>query len=227
MKKYLLPGLFTLIVVAIIVFAVRAATNPNNDAKPEDTQSPSVSLSDSDKASLAEGQTFGSDSKKVVLTEFGDLECSACKYYEPTLSELRKTYKDKLTFVYKHFPLNPSPHPNALVAAYAAEAAGKQGKFWEMHDKLYETQEEWSGGEDPKEKYIGYASAIGLNVDQFKSDYDGKAGADAIKRDKEFGTKLKVKGTPAFYLNGTLIETKGDLAALKKAVEEAIQASGQ
>jgi len=227
MKKYLLPALFTLAVIGIIVFAVRAATNPENDAKPEDTQSPSVTVSDADKASLQEGQTFGSTSKKVVLTEFSDFQCPACKFYEPTVKEIRETYKDKLTFVYKHFPLSPSPHKNATFASYASEASAKQGKFWEMHDKLFETQDEWGELDDPKEKFVGYASSIGLNVDQFKNDYDNKAGEEVIKRDKEFGTKLKLKGTPSFFIDGKVLDLKGDPTALKKAVEDAIKASEQ
>ncbi|MCC7543559.1 DsbA family protein [bacterium] len=225
MKKYILPALFTLIVVGIIVFAVRAATNPANDAKPEDTQSPSVALSEEDKAALKEGQIYGSSDKKIVLTEFADFQCPACKFYEKTVEELRNTYKDQLTVVFKHYPLYPSPHKNAQVAAYASEAAAKQGKFWEMHDKLFETQDDWSELDDPKETYITYASGIGLNVDQFKSDYDNKAGEGDIRRDKDFGTRLKLKGTPTFYLDGKLLDLKGDPSALKKAVEDAIKAA--
>ena len=224
MKKYLVPALFTIAILALVIFAVRAVSSTANYAKPADSQSPSVTVSDSNKSALAKGQTFGKKDSKIVLTEFADFQCPACKFYETTLRELKEEYKDQVLFVFKHYPLYPQPHKNAQIASIASEAASKQGKFWEMHDKLYDTQEDWAELEDPKSKFNDYADGLGLDLNRFKSDVAAEAGKDAIAADKEFGTRLKLKGTPSFFLNGAVFDTTGDPSALKDAVKKAVDA---
>ncbi|MEI7818730.1 MAG: thioredoxin domain-containing protein [bacterium] len=223
MKKYLIPGLFTLVIVAVIIFAVRAVSNTSNDSKPEDSQPPTVTLSDQDKKDLRVGQTTGPADAKVVLTEFSDMQCPACKFYETTIREIRAEYKDQVLFVFKHFPLAPSPHKNAQLAAIAIESAAVQGKFWEMHDLMYDKQEDWAEVDNPKDKYTEYAGQVGMNTDQFKKDYDSETGKDAIKRDKDFGTRLKLKGTPSFFIDGVDFKTTGDPGALKAAIKQAVE----
>lgn len=224
MKKWLIPVLFGIAIVALIILAVRAAGSESNDAKPQDSASPAAEMTDAQKTGLKEGQIFGqTNNPKVVLTEFADLQCPACKLYEPTLKTIREKYSDQVQVVFKHFPLAPTPHKNALVAAYASEAAANQGKFWEMHDKLYETQDEWGEQANPKDKFVSYASAIGLNVDQFKKDYDGEASKAGIERDKALGTSISLKGTPSFFINGVAFDTTGGGEELLKQIDALVQ----
>jgi protein-disulfide isomerase len=163
----------------------------------------------------------------VVVSEFADFQCPACKSFEPTLKEILAENEGKVRLVFKHFPLYPSPHKNAMVSAHAAEAAGNQGKFWEMHDILYEKQDEWAEDGDPKPKYEEYAREIGLNVDDFKRDLEAEAGKDAINRDKDLGGELGLRGTPSIFVNGEAFDlqsgggAEGLKARVKQAVEEA------
>ncbi len=224
MKKWLIPVLFGIAIVALIILGVRAAGSESNDAKPQDSASPAAEMTDAQKTGLKEGQIFGqTNNPKVVLTEFADLQCPACKLYEPTLKTIREKYSDQVQIVFKHFPLAPTPHKNALVAAYASEAAANQGKFWDMHDKLYDAQDEWGEQADPKDKFVSYASAIGLNVDQFKKDYDGEAGKAGIERDKALGTSISLKGTPSFFINGVAFDTTGGGEELLKQIDALVQ----
>ncbi|MBP9827438.1 thioredoxin domain-containing protein [Candidatus Saccharibacteria bacterium] len=225
MKKYLVPAVFTILIIGLLGFAIKASLSSSNDPKPEDTSAPKYKLSDEDKKALKQGQATGGDDAKVVITEFADFQCPACRFYETTTQELRKLYPEKLKIVYKHLPLYPQPHKNALVAAYASEAAALQGKFWPMHDILYEKQADWSEEANPKPLFLIYAQNIGLNVDQFSRDMDAEAGKDAINRDKDFAKKLELGGTPSFFINGEPFDTKTGGEALKTKIKDLIEKS--
>jgi len=121
--------------------------------------------------------------------------------------------------VYRHYPLR-SIHPNAQAAAEAAEAANKQGKFWEMHDVLFNTQSDWSTLRDPKSKFEEYARSLGLNVDQFKADRDSKETSSKIDADYLSGTQSGVQGTPTFFLDGKLITSPQSYEELKALVNK-------
>lgn len=223
MKKYLVPAIFTILIVAVLFFAIRALVSSGNDAS-SDTASPTpTSLTDKQKEGLKEGQKTGNPDAAIVLTTFGDLQCPACKAFEPTLLELRSKYSDKLLVIWKNFPLYPQPHKNARVAAYAAEAAANQGKFWQMHDKLYEVQDDWAELSDPKDKFKGYAKDLGLDVDKFSKDIDNQVGKDTIDRDLALAKELKLGGTPSFFLNGEAVEP----ANVKTKVEALINSPKQ
>jgi protein-disulfide isomerase len=146
---------------------------------------------------------YGNKDSEVVLVEFGDFQCPACKATEPALQQVRSEYRDKIKFVFKHFPL-PS-HNNALITAKAAEAAGVQGKFWEMHDKIYETQDDWESSPNVREMLESYAKDLGLDVERFGSDLDSDKFNDIINKDKSDGIDVGVSATPTFFLNGEKI----------------------
>ena len=223
MKKYLIPTLFTAAIVALLVFAVRASMSEDNNVKPAESPQ-AAQLNDKQKEELKQGQSKGAGDAKVVLTQFADFQCPACKAFEPTLAEILTENEGKVRLVFKHFPLYPSPHKNALVSAYASEAAGKQGKFWEMHDKLYETQDDWAEAGDPKDKFVGYARDLGLNVDDFSRDLNDEAGKDVIDRDKALGTELKLSGTPTIFINGEEFDLRsgGGAEGLKAKVRQVV-----
>ena len=170
------------------------------------------------------GKLVRADSQKegtgpVQLVEFGDYQCPSCGAAHPTTQKILKDFEGKVTFVFRNFPLE-TIHKNAMVAAKYAQASSKQNKFWEMHNKLYESQTEWSELADPTTKFAEYAKALGMNADQLKKDANESAVADYIKRDMDDGTALSVTGTPTFFVNGKQV-AKNDYESLKSAIEAA------
>lgn len=144
---------------------------------------------------------YGDKSSSVVLIEYGDFQCPGCAAAYPQVKTIKETYKDKIGFIFRNFPLT-TIHPNALAASTAAEAAGLQGKFWEMHDALYANQTAWSDINAAKrtDSFAGFAQDIGLDVEKFKTDLNDPKINAKINRDRAFANKLNVSGTPTFYI---------------------------
>jgi protein-disulfide isomerase len=146
----------------------------------------------------------GSESAPVVLEEFGDFQCPPCGQMFPEVEKIRQDYGDRLRFVFREFPL-VRVHPNALLAAHAAEAAGLQNKFWEMQRALFDNQRTWSPAQDPSATFESYAQQIGLDVERYRRDMSGgeKSPMDArVVADRERGESLGVESTPTFFVNG-------------------------
>lgn len=143
----------------------------------------------------------GNKDAKVWIVEFSDFQCPACRVVQPVVQQVLNTYKDKILFVYRQYPL-PS-HNFAQVAGIAAEAAGEQGKFWEYHDRLFESQSSWSSESDPSKTFIQYAKDIGLNIDQFTGSFNEKKGLVHINEDVAVGNQVGITATPTFFINGT------------------------
>lgn len=158
--------------------------------------------------------TYGNKDSKVMLVEYGDFQCPACGGAYAQLKTIKEKYKDDIVFVFRNFPLT-SIHPNALAASAVAEAAGLQGKFWEMHDKLYENQDSWSSATADQRDGIfeGYATELGLKLDQFRTDLSSKKVTEKISRDQALGRKVKVDATPGIFVGNTKIsdETTSNL----------------
>lgn len=164
-------------------------------------------------------QRGATSTSKVTLVEYTDFQCPACGAYYPVVKQLEGEFADSLTLVVRHYPL--PQHQNAKPAARAAEAAGKQGKFWDMFDALFSRQSEWSGLSDPKPSFIAYAKAIGLNEAQFLADYSSSSFDSKIQADIDSGTASGVLGTPSFYLNGVKIDNPSSYDVFKVAVKNA------
>ncbi len=169
----------------------------------------------------------GTGSTGVTLAEYGDYQCPYCQAYYSTVKQVVEEYKDQIHFQFVNFPL-PNLHQNAFAAARAAEAADKQGKFWEMHDLLYENSDPsgasgWVASNAPSTYFNQYATQLGLNLEQFKKDSASSDVNAAINADMTKGNKLGVEGTPTFFVNGkkTTIENTPD--AFKKVLDEAIK----
>lgn len=162
----------------------------------------------------------GASASKVTLIEYGDFQCPACKSYFPLVTQLKTEYKDKVAFQFSHFPL-VQIHPNGFISSRAAEAAGKQGKFFEMHDLLYENQDSWAPSSNPAPIFEGYAKELGLNVDQYKTDANSPAIADAINADTKAGQAAGANSTPTFVLNGRKIDPNPkSLEEFKKLLDD-------
>jgi protein-disulfide isomerase len=179
-------------------------------------------------------RVYGSESSSVVLIEYGDFQCPGCGGAFPQLKKIKEVYKDKIAFIFRNFPLT-AIHPNALAASTAAEAAGEQDKFWEMHDKLYENQTAWSNIDATKrtDVFVGYAEDIGLDVTKFRETLSEANIAAKISRDRAFGKKLNVSSTPTIYLGSEklsddetkdLIQANGDKVMDK--LDKALKAAG-
>ena len=159
--------------------------------------------------------TKGEASAEAKIVEFGDFQCPACGQAYPIVKQFLKGKENKVYFVFKNFPLTQI-HQNGLPAARAAKAAGKQGKYFEMHDVLYEKQSEWSGLADPTSKFTEYAKGMGLDLNRFKKDMAEAIGV--INRDAALGKKAGVNSTPTFFINGKKYPGVLTLQALEDAV---------
>lgn len=142
----------------------------------------------------------GKTDAPVVVRFYSDFQCPACKAVEPILKSIQAQYQDRVKFVWKDFPLMMI-HPNARMAANAARCAEAQGKFWEYHDTLYETQEGWSNDRAPKSRFVQFARDLGLNEGDFTKCYDDRQFDDKVMNDVEEGEKNGVDSTPSFFIN--------------------------
>lgn len=169
--------------------------------------------------------THGSAEAKVTLVEYADFQCPACAAYYPSVKALKEKYGEagKLRTVFRHFPL-VQIHFNAALSAQAAEAAGKQGKFWDMHDKLFEGQEMWASG-DARNIFFGYARDLGLDEARFTADLESKEALQKISDSFKEGRNAGVIGTPTFFLNGKILDGVRSPQELEKAVTQAVESA--
>ncbi len=186
------------------------------------TQDKSSAPANNSSSAKLSNHTLGNNKKNVSLVEYGDFQCPACASYHPIIKQLIEKYKEDIVFQFRNFPLSQI-HQNARAASRAAEAAAKQNKYWEMHDKLYEQQQEWESSTAIVSILEGYAKELTLNIDQFKTDYASTEVNDIINADYAEGQKLGVQGTPTFFLQGKKIEdTPRDLDSFGKLIESEI-----
>jgi protein-disulfide isomerase len=160
----------------------------------------------------------------VTLVEYSDFQCPTCAFYHPVLKRLKGEFGDRLRFVYRHFPLVRS-HAHAMLAARAAEAAGRQGKFWEMHGLIFEGQKEWSAGK-PREKFLEYARKLGLEMKRFEADLESAAVRDSVERARAEAERLMLSGTPTFFINGAEIGLPQSYGEFRKLIESELAAGG-
>jgi protein-disulfide isomerase len=157
----------------------------------------------------------GPRSAKVTLVEYGDYQCPHCLQAYPIMIDIQEHLGDKMRLVFRNFPL-ATAHPQAEHAAEAAEAAGAQGKFWEMHDYLYEHQAHLDDGH-----LLAYAKAIGLDTARFKRDLEAHAFAERVREDFQSGLRSGVNGTPTFFINGVRHDGPWDVETLTRALLKA------
>jgi protein-disulfide isomerase len=218
MKRYL--PFVIVVVVALATFGSGAilyrAKRPQVRNLPESQSVPA-------KGDQQSAHIRGNPDAPVTLEEFGDFQCPPCGQFAGFVEELLKEYDPRLRVVFRNFPL-PS-HEHAREAALAAEAAGFQGKFWEMHDTLYREQETWSKAPNVRELFESYAGTIGLDVDQFKKDMDGDKARERVDSDHALADSLGIKMTPTLFINNRPVDPKdknpeGVRAEIKAALEE-------
>ena len=194
MKRYALPLsiLAVIIILIVLMFAHGGGSSSVDYSDGTPTDQP-----------ISAEWVRGNASSTVQLVEYSDFQCPACQGYYPLIKQLETEYGAKVAFIYRNYPLYMI-HPNADIAARAAEAAGLQGKFWEMHDKLFENHDSWATLLNPEKTFEKYAADLGLKGDQFKIDMASAAVHKAVADDYQRGQRagVGVQGTPTFVLNG-------------------------
>ena len=172
-----------------------------------------------DLAVAAADWTAGKTGSTVTLAEYSDFECPACAAWEPHLRSILHDYGDRILFVYRHFPL--SQHAYAELSARSAEAAGMQGKFWEMHDRIFDAHPEWAGQASARTAFSGLAEGLGLDRAQFERDWDSETVREAVRADFESGIRFDVNSTPTFFINGQKVEPRSP-EELRNFLDEAL-----
>ena len=201
------------IIVGFLGFAMFGKSDKNN-------------AGDSSAASKGSSNYYGKEDSPVTITEFVDFQCEACYAYYPYVKQVKEQYKDQVKFQVRYFPIT-SGHQFAMQAARTAEAAARQGKFWEMHDKIFEGQKTWERTSDPQSYFDQYAQSIGLDMDKFKADRISSDVNAVVNKDLKDVQALGGTGTPTFAINGKKVENPGPTAeALSKMIEDALKEAG-
>jgi protein-disulfide isomerase len=216
MKRYL-----PFLIVAAVALATLGSGAMLYRAKRPQLQAIPEALSA--KSSAESAHVRGNPDAPVTLEEFADFQCPPCGNFAGFGEELLKEYDSRLRIVFRNFPL--PLHEHAREAALAAEAAGLQGRFWEMHDVLYREQTNWSKAPNVRELFESYAGTIGLNVDQFRKDMDGEKAKERVDSDRARGDSLGIKLTPTMFINNQPVDPKnrnpeGVRAAINAALEQ-------
>lgn len=176
--------------------------------------------------SAVSNHVLGDNAKGVTLMEYGDYQCPFCGQFHPLVKAVVEKYKTDIHFQFRNLPLIGN-HSNAFAAARAAEAASLQGKFWEMYDALFQNQSAWSDSSNVLPIFEQYAAQLGLNVEQFKTDFASTKVNDTINADMaEFKKTGEPMSTPTFFLNGKKIEPKS-LDDFSRLIDEAIAKQAQ
>jgi protein-disulfide isomerase len=167
------------------------------------------------KVDIGDAPAKGPRTAKVKIVEWSDFQCPFCGRAGPTLEQVQKEYGEQVQIVFKHLPL--SMHKKAPGAHAAAEAASRQGKFWEFHDKLFANQRQLDDA-----TYLKYAEELGLDIPKFKADSASPAVKARIAEDMAQASKLGVTGTPAFFVNGRFLSGAQPFPAFKTVIDEAL-----
>jgi protein-disulfide isomerase len=217
--KRILPFIIILLVLGVAVgsaFYLKQSSTGGAAVLPPPTTSGSISVNNpanpggggtiaqnpaTETPGAEPAHVLGPASAPAKLEEFGDFECPPCGLLHPILVQMKSEFGDQLQITFREYPLTQL-HPHAVAAASSAEAAGLQGKFWEMHDQLYEHQKDWHEAFDVRPIFEGYAKQIGLDVAQFQRDVNSNVVGRRITADGSRGHAFGVKGTPTVFLNG-------------------------
>lgn len=162
----------------------------------------------------------GNAEASVVLVKYSDFQCPACAYYSAQLKEAWPAIGEQVQFIYRHFPLT-NIHDHAELSAAYTEAAARQGKFWEMHDIIFENQAQWSDLSDARPAFDRYARSLNLDLEQLHEDLDAPEVQEKIRADTRSASQSGVAGTPTFFLNGRRMDNPNSAAGFVFAIREA------
>ena len=216
------------VVITVGIFGVLVISSKSNQLDVSGVDINAIQTANNQNGNIAE-HISGKIGSKVTLMEYGDFQCPACGTAYTRIKPITDQYKNQLQFVFRNFPLT-SIHPNGKAAAGVVEAAGLQGKYWEMFDKIYTTQSAWSNlsGTERTTFFEKYASGLGLDTVKFTADMASVPVNNKISYDQAIGFKAKVEATPTYFLNGTKLDQtiSGDATKLKDAINAELTKAG-
>lgn len=215
-KPFLVSSLLVCFALAVALFLAHRSRGDEPSPKPVN------SILGPKPAPTTKGWSRGNPAAKTVLIEFADFQCGSCARASVVVGDLVKKHADELLVVFKHFPLEVV-HRNALIASQAAEAAGKQFKFWEMYELLFKHQVEWANVPDAQTFFMNYAAELQLDLDKFQRDLWAGEIRDKIYRDVLEGQVAQVNQTPTFFLNGARMSTTKNEAEFEQLITDAIR----
>jgi protein-disulfide isomerase len=221
---WFIVGFVVIVVVGFIILGVMSGGSAGTSGS---TTTPAGFVATTVPPISSSDWTEGNPNAKVSLIEYGDFECPACGAYFPLVQQVIANYSSTILFSFRNFPLY-SIHPDAGIAAQAAEAAGLQGKYWLMHDLLYTDQATWVDATPSSvvaEFFNGYASQLGLNVTQFDTDINSSKVLNKIANDVTTGNDAQVDHTPTFFVNDAQIPNPTSLAGFESVLNAAIASS--
>lgn len=202
-----------IIILGLIVWGMIVAMNkPTN-------QLPTVGEYLAPAPISASDNVKGPSNAPITLIEYSDFQCPACQTYYYFIKRLLEESTTTIKFAYRHYPL--PQHSNAMSSALATEAAGLQGKFWEMYDLVFPKHSEWETKSEPTNVFVGYATQIGLDVSKFRSDLNNSELKEKITSQLREGQSIGVNATPSFFVNGKFINNSQSYAQFKESVYNA------
>jgi protein-disulfide isomerase len=195
------------IIIAVGILALLIVSSSNSSLNVSNVDATAIQKGNSQDGNIGD-HIFGKVGSKVTLIEFGDFQCPPCGNIYPVIKSISEQYTNQLQFVFRNFPI-PDLHPNATAAAASAEAAGLQGKYWEMHNKLYEAQNDWSSlsATDRTGFFDNLAKGLGLDMKKVDADMAATDVTSKINYDLALGNKLTVDATPTFILDGKKLDS--------------------
>lgn len=205
-----------IIIVAVALLAVGAGGMLYR-AKQHALPSASAVPESSAKLDEKEAHILGDPKAPVTLEEFGDYQCPSCSLVAGAIHDLKREYGSRLCVIFRNFPLKM--HRHAAEAAFAAEAAGLQGRFWEMHDLIYQDQVIWSDAPDVRPLFEDYAKNLGLDVERFKKDFTAPETNSRVASDTKLGLDRDVQNTPSIFINGRLLPPPFSPDHMREAIE--------
>lgn len=212
--------ILSIVTIFALLFAVYAMSNPS----PQKEKTSNTVVPEAQTLTSTDNITWSKD-KKILLVEYGDIQCPACRNFNDILkgmeaSDADKDIVSKVTYVYRHYPLQQM-HKNALAAAYIAQAAAEQGKFFEVVDTLYDSQTDWEAKNNPKLE--DYLKDVKLNFAKLKADAASAKTKNIVTENVASGNRVGVNATPTFFLNGRKMEI-GSIDDFKKQLRTAATA---
>lgn len=222
MKRYLPFAIIAIVLCSAIVVAALLLRSPRQS---------SSGMSGRPTAGPQPGanppRSKGKAEAPVTIEEFGDLQCPPCAALNPELHTIEKEYGERVRIIFRHFPLTQM-HPYALEAAQAAEAAGEQGKFWEMQDWMYLQQQNWATAPNARQLFLQQAQSMGLNVEKFRQDMNSAEIKQRIIQDYNRGMSLGVTGTPTLFINGRMVTSEQmTREGIRAVINSSLAAKGQ
>ncbi len=182
--------------------AASNTTNSSNSTQTSTTPRPQNTIPPNAPSGSNPPNMAGSPSAAVTLEEFADFQCGSCAAANPVMNEIKSLYGSRIKFVFRNYPLAIPQHDKAYEAAVAAEAAGLQGKFWDMQNLLFQNQQAWTSAPTYKQMWKGYAEKIGIDVAKWETDMLGMAAKGRVDADMTRGKAIGVNSTPTLYING-------------------------